>query len=319
MFEIIFALFIGIITIFIFIYFKYFKVREPESYIKINYVDFRENNIFDTISITINKTKLLKVLKIEDKSFTVKVFGFKNKNILKGELILMNSVRKKEKNFKMKIYKKSINIINIKINNNSNTYYNSEIIFYSKNAKQYIKLEGFEISNHNSKNRKRLLIYNENKVEIEKIIKDNNNDSTLQNKALEVIKNNSNKLLLIIIYRSDKKTHILIFIEEEKSLILPSKSEKQFFKNFYWAIYTNKLENEIIDSLAEEYKEIIIQNKKLFGQKLENLDDDQNINIYFSFINQGINSLLDNNIISRYCPNDYYFILGYILLLFLFL
>ena len=226
----------------------------------------------------------------------------------------MNSVRKNERNFKMKIYKKSINIINIKINNDSNTYYNSEIIFYSKNTKQNIKLEGFEISDHNSKNRKRILIYNENKEQIEKIIKDNNNNRTLQNKALEVIKNNSNKLLLINIYQSEKKTNILIFVEEEKSLILPSKSEKQFFKNFYWAIYTNKLEKKIINSLAEEYKKLIIQNKILFGQKIQNLDDDQNINIYFSFINQGINSLFDNNIISRYCQNDYYFILGYILL-----
>ena len=52
----------------------------------------------------------------------------------------------------------------------------------------------------------------------------------------------------------------------------------------------------------------------IFGQRITNLNDEQNLNIYFSFINQGINSIFDNNIISKYNSDDYYFILGYILL-----
>ena len=65
--------------------------------------------------------------------------------------------------------------------------------------------------------------------------------------------------------------------------------------------------------ILEKYDEELIKTKKIFKKEITNLDDNKNINIYFSFINQGINSLLDNDIISKNSSNDYYFILGYMI------
>ena len=315
MISILIAFLIGIITfVAIFFYFKYNKYKVPESVIKINFIDYQENNYYSSISLSLKEIKTFKNWKIKEKSSTINVYGFENKELLKGEFILLNSDRKDEKNFKIKIYKNSENIVNIKVNNKSKVYYDSEIIFYTTNTKKDINLGDYEYSSHDSKNRKRLLLYNINEEKLTKIIKDNNNNKVLENKALNEIKNNSNKLLLLNIYMNDDKSNILIFIEEEKSLITPSKEEKKFFEKFYWIIYKNRYNKKILDEAAEEHKNMIIKNKMIFGQIINNLDDEQYLNIYFSFINQGINCIIDNNIISKNSPNDYYFILGYILL-----
>ena len=178
--------------------------------------------------------------------------------------------------------------------------------------KQIIKSDNFELSHHNSKKRKRLLIYNIEENEIFNIIK-NNNDKDLQNQALEKIKQNSNKILLINIYIGIDNSNILIFIEDEKSIIIPRKEEKQFFINFYSEIYYNR-NNYNIEKICEDYKKKIVDWKMIFGHKITNLDNQKDIDIYFLFINQGINSLLDNGIISENSSNDFYFILGYMLL-----
>lgn len=311
MIAIIIVLIIGIIS-FSWIYLKFYLYRKPEAFIKIIFVDFKENNYFDTILLTIKKTKYIKKFKIKQKYITINVLGFKNKGVLKGELSIINSRNKLEKNFKIKVYKNSTNTINIKINNDNPIYYNSEIIFFCQNSNQIIKSDNFELSHHNSKKRKRLLIYNIEENEIFNIIK-NNNDKDLQNQALEKIKQNSNKILLINIYIGIDNSNILIFIEDEKSIIIPRKEEKQFFINFYSEIYYNR-NNYNIEKICEDYKKKIVDWKMIFGHKITNLDNQKDIDIYFLFINQGINSLLDNGIISENSSNDFYFILGYMLL-----
>ena len=315
MFPYIITAIIGFITFVIFyIAFKFSKNKIPEAIIKINFNDFKKNNYYDTLYLSIKEIKFSKKLKIKEKNLIISVTGFQNKIRINGELTLINNDTKNKKIFKIKIYKSSENIVNIKINNNSNIYYDSEIIFYSNNAENDIKIGNYEFSNHNCKNRKRLLIYNSTREELVKIVKDNNNNEILESKVINIINNNSNKLLLLNIYKSDTKTNILIFIEEEKSLIIPSKKERKFFETFYWIIYKNWYIKDIVEQAAENYKNSIVKEGEIFGQKITNLDENKNINIYFSFINQGINCLFDNKIISKNSSSDYYFILGYIIL-----
>ena len=312
MISIIVALFIGIITIFIFYnYFKSYNDKEPEAFLKINYIDFKEINYFNAISLTLNNRQIFK--KIEEKYSYFDIYGFKKREIIIIELKIINSINKTEKNFKVKIYKNITNILNIKINNDNNIYYNSEIIFYCKNAEQNIKVDDLEYNCHNLKKRKRLLIYNFEEEKINKIVRDNIVSEEKENKALKIIRENYNKLLLLNIYLDDNKSNILIFIEKEKSLIIPTKKEKKIFINFYWKIAKNYYNGTYLKKINEEYKKKLVEQKMVFGQKITNLDDDKNIKIYFSFINQGINTLLENNIISNN-SNDYYFILGYLIL-----
>ena len=139
MIAIIIVLIIGIIS-FSWIYLKFYLYRKPEAFIKIIFVDFKENNYFDTILLTIKKTKYIKKFKIKQKYITINVLGFKNKGVLKGELSIINSRNKLEKNFKIKVYKNSTNTINIKINNDNPIYYNSEIIFFCQNSNKLLNL-----------------------------------------------------------------------------------------------------------------------------------------------------------------------------------
>ena len=160
-------------------------------------------------------------------------------------------------------------------------------------------------------------MYNCDEEDLTKIINDNINNTTLKRKATNIIKKNKEELLLINIYINSKKSNILIFIEEEKPLIIPTKDEKNFFLNFYYDIYYNKSNaSPNIEEICKKYKDILVQRKILFGKKISNLEKDKNKNrnIYFSFINQGINCLFENNIISKNSSKDYYFILGYLLL-----
>ena len=58
-------------------------------------------------------------MRIKEKTSKIDVFSLKNKETVKGDLIIINSESKGKKLFKIKIYKHSENIINIKINNQS--------------------------------------------------------------------------------------------------------------------------------------------------------------------------------------------------------
>ena len=301
------------------IYLKCIKKKDPEAYIKINFVDFSTNNFYDTFSLYFDKNVLFKRRKIKEKNIITNVSGFRNRDILDGKLIIINSINNKKKEFIIKIYNKKTNVINININNTNDLFSSADIIFYSNDVQKQIKLNYYlEYNNYNTKKRKRLLIYNCDKQDIIKIINENSNDTILNDKAKNEIENNMNKLLLINFYISVQKTNILIFIEEEKPekpLIIPTKEEKKFFTNFYVNIYNKQYENNnIIKKICEEYKNSLIKGQTIFGKKITNLDEVKNLNIYLSFINQGFNCLLENNIISKYNESDYYFILGYILL-----
>ena len=317
--AIIITLLIGLISLVsLLIYHKFIKNKNPEAYIKFNFVDFRTNNFYDTFSLYSDKKAIFKNRKIKGKSLFINVFGFRKREILNSKLILFNSIKNSkqnlEKTFRIKIYKKSTNVINIKINNEKNFYNDAEIIFYTSD-KRLIKLsECLELNDFNINRRKRLLMYNYDEKDIKKIINDNIKDKILRKKAIYQIKHNKNKLLLINFYINSKNSNILIFIEEEKPLIIPTKEEKQFFYDFYFEINNNIFGTyENLEKICEKYKNCLVKRQIIFGEKIMNLEDEKNRNIYFSFINQGINCLFENNIISKNDKKDYYFILGYIL------
>ena len=285
-------------------YFKYIKNNNPEAYIKINFIDFKKNNFYDTISLYLDKKKAVKNRKIKEKYLIINVFNFRKREIMKGKLIITNSSNNEQKEFSIKIYKKFTNVINIKINNSKNSYSSADIIFYTNDFQKQIKLNYYlEYNNYNTNKRKRLLIYNCEKEDIISIINDNSKDTILNNKAEKVID------------MSPQKTNILVFIEEEKPLIIPTKKEKDFFTNFYVNIHSKRYENsEVIKSICKNYKDSLIKGQTLFGKNIMNLDDNKSIINYISFINQGINCILENNIISKNNEADYFFILGYMLL-----
>ena len=297
-------------------YFKYIKNSNPEAYIKINFIDFKKNNFYDTFSLYFDKKKAVKNRKIKEKYLIINVFNFRKREIMKGKLIIINSSNNEQKEFSIKIYKNYTNVINIKINNSKNSYSSADIIFYTNDFQKQIKLNYYlEYNNYNTNKRKRLLIYNCEKEDIISIINDNSNDTILNNKAEKVIEKNKNKLLLINFYMSPQKTNILVFIDEEKPLIIPTKKEKDFFTNFYVNIHSKRYENsEVIKSICKNYKDSLVKGQTLFGKNIMNLDDNKSIINYISFINQGINYILENNIISKNNEADYFFILGYMLL-----
>ena len=124
MFPYIITAIIGFITFVIFyIAFKFSKNKIPEAIIKINFNDFKKNNYYDTLYLSIKEIKFYKKMKIKEKNLIISVTGFQNKIRINGELTLINNDNKNKKIFKIKIYKSSENIINIKINNNNNIYY----------------------------------------------------------------------------------------------------------------------------------------------------------------------------------------------------
>ena len=243
----------------------FFIPKELKTYLKINFVDFKENNFYDKISLSFENDKKPEIFGISKNNAVFYVTKFANKKIINIKISIINSSLKNSKSFKIKIYTNSKNIINVKINNKSQIYYNSEIIFYCQYlTTNNINIDNLEFCSHNLKYRKRLLICNFDEADFIKIINNNINNIDLQNKALNVIKSNYNQLLLINIYTGRNTSNILIFKEKEnkKPLIIPIKEEKNFFKNFYLEIYNNK---DNIDNLIEicgDYKEKLVNKKK---------------------------------------------------------
>ena len=103
MIALIFSLIIGLIRFTIFsIGYKLFQRRNPEAYIKINFVDYKENNIYDEISLNLNKKKIIKNKKITERSCLINVYNFVQKGVLKGKLIIANQITNKKKEFSIK-------------------------------------------------------------------------------------------------------------------------------------------------------------------------------------------------------------------------
>ena len=171
--AIIITLLIGLISfVSLLIYLNCIKKKNPEAYIKINFVDFTTNNFYDTFSLFLDKKAIFKRKKIKEKSLTINVFGFRKREILASKLILFNSInnpiQNSEKTFRIKIYKKRTNVINIKINNENKCYNDAEIIFYTSD-KNLIKLrKDLELNDFNFNRRIRLLMYNYDEKDITK-------------------------------------------------------------------------------------------------------------------------------------------------------
>ena len=311
MISLIIALRFGIVSVLVCAYILNIFWK-PEAFLKINFIDYQDINFYSEISLKI-KDKTIKKLRIDKKSSILGIYGFKNIEILKGELILSNRTLGKEKKFTITLYRNIINILNININNISKDYYDSEIIFYLEKAEQIIKVKGLEYNNHNQKYRQRLLIYNTNENMIKDIILQNNINEEDKKKAISIIEKNNNKLLLFNIYLGINKNTVLIFLDSEKPLIVPSKEEKNLFQNFYREIYSNKEFQTNITYICEKYKRILINKGFIFGQRITNLDNDKDSDIVFSVLNQGLNSLFYNNIISKNSLSDFEFILGNVL------
>ena len=311
MIGIIIALLFGIVSVLVCAYILNIFWK-PEAFLKINFIDYQDINFYSEISLKI-KDKTIKKLRIDKKSSILGIYGFKNIETLKGELILSNRTLGKEKKFSITLYRNIINILNININNISKEYYDSETIFYLEKAEQIIKVKGLEYNNHNQKYRQRLLIYNTNENMIKDIILQNNINEEDKNKAISIIEKNNNKLLLFNIYLGINKNTILIFLDSENPLIVPSKEEKNLFQNFYREMYSNKEFQTNLTYICEKYKRILINKGFIFGQRITNLDNDKDSDIVFSVLNQGLNSLFYNNIISKNSLSDFEFILGNVL------
>ena len=103
-------------------YFKCIKNKNPEAYIKIKFVDFTTNNFYDAFSLYIDKKVIFKRRKIKEKSLIINVLGFRNRDILDGKLMIINSTNNKTKEFIIKIYNKKTNVINININNTNDFF-----------------------------------------------------------------------------------------------------------------------------------------------------------------------------------------------------
>ena len=225
------------------------------------------------------------------------------------QIKIKNSKQKIEKSFKIILYKNHTNDINIKINNTLKRYYYSEIIFYGEDIEKKIKLNNinYNYNTFNFHKRIRLIICNISEIDLFELIKNNNSDESLNKKIKKIIKNNPAKNLLINIFIGDKNSNILIFKEKNEKLKIPDKEERKLFEEFY--------NNIMIDDIHEQCSSIkrrIYNKNTLFGIPIINKTNRYKKKIYISFLNQGINCLLENDIITK---KDINFMLGYLVFL----
>ena len=299
-----------LVALMITIIFILFLFNKPNrTNIKIKFLDYQtNNNYYDEISIDLNNVIIYKGI-ITNNLLEVPIKGFKKKKIIYGQINIRNSKNKAEKSFKISFYKNNINNINIKINNMKQKYYYSEIIFYGDNIHSKIQINyNFNYASFNLKKRIRLIICNIDKKELRNIIERNIKDKALNKKIEKVLEKNSNQNLLINIFIGQNNSNILIFRDEKDDLIIPNKEERKLFKEFY-----NKINFDSINSECASLADKLFKKEKLFGKSLINKNEKDKKVIYTSFINQGINCLLENDIITK---RDKNFMLGYLILLF---
>ena len=229
---------------------------------------------------------------------------------MQAEISLINSNTKIKRVFKISIYNYFINNVNIYLNNKSNKFYCSDIIFYGEINK--IKLDNFQYDTFNLTKRLRCVILNIEQNKLFEIIRNNNYNNDLNSKAYQVLSNNFNKNLLINIYVGNNESNVLIFHEKEKKLIVASEEEKNLFSEFYHNINNKIGHEEDINEICNSFENLLISRKKLFKSDI-GVDESKNISkIIFSFLGQGMNCLLDNGIINE---NDKYFIFGCLIFL----
>ena len=196
------------------------------------------------------------------------------------------------------------------MNNKSNKFYCSDIIFYGEINK--IKLDDLQYNTFNLTKRLRCVILNIEQNKLFEIIRNNNYNNDLNSKVYQVLSNNFNKNLLINIYVGNNESNVLIFHEKEKKLIVASEEEKNLFSEFYHNINNKIGHEEDINEICNSFENLLISRKKLFKSDI-GVDESKNISkIIFSFLGQGMNCLLDNGIINE---NDKDFIFGCLIFL----
>ena len=286
----------------------YLKKQSSKTKIRIIFIDFKKNNYYNRISIELNDKFIYKGA-IGKKNLILDIFEFKKRNNANIQIKIINSKNNEEKTFKISLYKNYINNINIKINNLQQKYYFSEVIFYGDDLQNNIKINNnFYCNSFNLKKRIRLIICNFCKKELKKIIEKNISNKALIKRTDNELRKNPNQFLLINIFIGKNASNILIFRDKEDALIIPNKNERKLFEDFY-----NSLNFKTINTQCSLFLNELYEKETLFENSFINKNDDDKNKIYISFINQGINCLLDNNIITS---KDKKFILGYMILLF---
>ena len=285
-------------------------IRKNKSVIKIrfNFLDFKQINYYDEISIKL-QDNIVYIGTIKEEILIIEISGFKKKNIIHGTVKIRNARNKAEKTFNISLYKNYINNINIKMNNLKHNYYSSEIIFYGDDLLSKIKINfNIAYNTFNLQKRIRLVICNIDKKELMKIITKNIFDKTLNKRIENLLNNNSNQNLLINIFIGKDISNILIFRDNKDKLIIPDENERKLFEEFYCKIDFNNINSQCFSFLNKLYKK-----EKLFGTSIINKNEKDKRIAYVSFINQGINCLIENDIITK---KDKNFMLGYLIFLF---
>ena len=280
----------------------------------INFVDFKDSNYFNEISVKFTGNEFFNInkLRINKNSIKIPIILLKNKKIYEAEISLTNSITNISRTFKISINQDFTNNINIYLNNETNKYYCSDIIFYGEINK--IKLEDkFKLNFYNIRKRLGCAILNIDQNKLFEIIRNNNEyNSQLNSKIARVLSNNSNKNLLINILIGNDNSNVLIFPEEEKKLITATKEEKKMFSEFYKNIMKSINDEKKINEISESFIDKLILKKILIGTNIDTNSQNSVCDIINSFLNQGINYLFDNNIIEE---KDKEFIFGCLIVL----
>ena len=295
-------------TIFALIFMLYFRKKNSEAKLQINFIDYKNINFYNQIIVELNNNIIYRG-KIKERSLIINLFSFGKKMISQGQIIIINSAQKLEKSFKISLYKNYTNDINIKINYTNSKYYYSEIIFYGEDLEKIIESNDFNYNYNtfNLKKRIRLVICNIGEKELIEIIEKNNRKKSFNADIERVINQSPKENLLINIFIGVKNSNILIFKEENENLKVPNKDERRLFEDFYNHININK-----IYSQCSLFKRKIYEKNTLFGTSMIDKTDKEKNGIYISFLNQGMNCLLENEIITK---KDKNFMLGYLIFL----
>ena len=290
---------------FIFILFFPFRKKLLETKIKFNFIDYKDINFYDEIRLEY-QNRIIYKKDIKEKKLIAKIFENEKKKIINGIVKIRSSKNNAEKEFKLLFYTNHINDINIRINNSKSNYYNSEIIFYGDDIQKSVKLGNLFFNSFNLRKRIRLVICNFKKKQLTKIIKSNYRNKLFKEEFHEIINKNSGNTLLINIFISQENSNILIFQNEEQKLIIPDENERKLFEKFY-----NTINFKRIYQRCNLFEKKIFSKEKLFGISIISKTYKEKKEVYISFLNQGINCLLENNIITR---KDKNFIFGYLIL-----
>ena len=287
------------------------KVKKSwKAYLQIHVLDYQDFNYFNEINIKVSENEPIQ-MNIKSNTFVIPIFDNKDKSILECELSIINSTTKKSRVFKLSIYKGLTNDVNVYINNQANNFFSSEIIFYG-NINE-INLNNYYYNNFNLSKRLRCVILNIEQSKLIKIIKDNNIYNNELNLIIpKALSKNANHNLLINIFIGAQKSNILIFNEEsQKKMIKPNTKEKSLISEFYRNIDKDKNKDDL-NNLCESFSKKLLTRNNLFGSSIIDININVMYKIIFSFINQGVNYLVENKIINE---RDNDFICGCLVLL----